>query len=173
MFMNATPRSARLSSPGQVVAILVGSAVTSLVILVGIITLFVTVVVPGLQFGGKDQIPRDLPVYPGAHLNSAFAGGFSGCTTVNATWSTSAPASDVVAFYRSQLSTGAWTLTDSGPSRGDFNLYFESNSGPHREGVITVFNSSGDSTEIALDLAKSISTPSSVSSCHVLVGQSS
>ena len=169
--MNATPRSARLSSPGQVIVILVGSALTSTAILAGVITLFVTVLVPGFEFGGKDQIPTDLPIYPGAQLQSAFADGFQGCTTVTATWSTSAPASDVIDFYKSQLNTGAWKLTDSGPSRGGFNLYFESTSGFHREGVITVFSGTGGPTDISLDLAKSISTQTAVSSCHVAIGQ--
>ena len=140
-------------------------------ILAGIITLFVTVVVPGFEFGGKDQIPTDLPIYPGAQLQSAFADGFQGCTTVTATWSTSAPASDVIDFYKSQLNAGAWKLTDSGPSRAGFNLYFESTSGSNREGVITVFSGTRRATDISLDFAKSISTQTAVSSCHVAVGQ--
>ena len=169
--MNATPRSARLSSPGQVIAILVGAALTSMVILAGLITLFVTVVVPGFEFGGKDQIPTDLPIYPGAQLQSAFADGFEGCTTVTATWSTSAPASDVIDFYKSQLNTGAWRVTSSGASRGEFYLYFESTSGSQREGAITVSSETGGPTDISLDLAKSISTQTTVSGCHVVVGQ--
>src|SRR5256885_16163048 len=80
--MNATPRSARLSSPGQVIAILVGSALASIAVLAGIITLLVTVVIPGFEFGGKDQIPTDVPIYPGAKVQSAFASGFEGCTNV-------------------------------------------------------------------------------------------
>ncbi len=169
--MNATPRSARLSSPGQVIAILVGSALTSIAVLAGIITLFVTVVIPGFEFGGKDQIPPDLPIYPGAQLQSAFASGFQGCTTVTATWSTPARASDVIDFYKSHLNTGAWRVTSSGPSRGEFYLYFESTSGSQREGAITVFSGIGGRTDISLDLAKSISTQTAVSSCQVVVGQ--
>src|SRR5438270_8043864 len=169
--MNATPRSARLSSPGQVIAILVGSALTSMAILAGVITLFVTVLVPGFEFGGKDQIPTDLPIYPGAQLQSAFAGGFQGCSTVTATWSTAAPASEVIDFYKSQLNTGAWRITSSGPSRGEFYIYFESTSGSQREGAITVSSGTGGRTDISLDLAKSISTQTAVSSCHVVVGQ--
>jgi hypothetical protein len=149
---------------------LVGSALTSIAVLAGIITLFVTVVVPGFEFGGKDQIPTDLPIYPGAHLQSAYADGFQDCTTVTATWSTSAPASEVIDFYKSHLNTGAWKLTDSGPSRGEFNLYFESTLGSHREGVITVFSGTGGPTDISLDLAKSMSTQTAVSSCHLAVG---
>src|SRR6266576_6600410 len=124
--MNATPRSARLSSPGQVVAILVGSALASIAVLAGIITMLVTVDIPGFEFGGQDQIPTDVPIYPGAQLQSAFASGFQGCTTVTATWSTPAPASDVIDFYKSQLNSGAWRVTSSGASRGEFYLYFES-----------------------------------------------
>ena len=169
--MNATPRSARLSSTGQVIAILVGSAVTSVAILVTLITLFVTVLVPGLQFGGKDQIPADLPVYPGAQLNSAYAGGFQGCTTVTANWSTSASGSDVIDFYRSRLNNPPWTLTDSSRGRTGFDLFFESSDGAHREGVITVYSSSSGPTDISLELAKPSSTPTSVSSCHLAVGQ--
>ncbi len=90
---------------------------------------------------------------------------------MTATWSTSAPASEVIDFYKSQLNTGAWKLTDSGPSRGEFNLYFESTSGSHREGVIMVFSGTGRPTDISLDLAKSISTQAAASSCHLAVGQ--
>ena len=169
--MNATPRSARLSSPGQVIAILVGSALASIAVLAGIITLLVTVVIPGFEFGGKDQIPTDVPIYPGAQLQSAFASGFQGCTTVTATWSTPAPASDVIDFYKSQLNTGAWRVTSSGPSRGEFYLYFESTSGSQREGAITVSSGTRGPTDISLDLAKSISTRTTVSGCHVIVGE--
>jgi hypothetical protein len=170
--MNAIPRSARLSSTGEVIGILVGSAVSSVVILAGIITLFVTVVVPGFEFGGKDQIPADFPVYPGAKLESAFASEYEDCTTVTATWSTSAPPSQVIDFYRAQLNTGPWTLTDSSRGREGFDFDFHSNSGVHREGVVTVFSRSEGGTQISLDLAKSRPpTRTSVSSCHILAGQ--
>src|SRR5439155_24827793 len=153
--MNATPRSARLSSPGQVIAILVGSALASIAVLAGIITLLVIVVIPGFEFGGKDQIPTDVPIYPGAQLQSAFASGFEGCTTVTATWSTPAPASDVIDFYKSQLNSGVWRVTISGTSRGDFYLYFDNTSGSQREGAISVFIGTCGQSYIALDIAKS------------------
>jgi hypothetical protein len=169
--MNATPRSGRLSSPGQVAAILVGSALTSIAVLAAVIALFVTVVIPGFEFGGKDQIPSDLPIYPGAQLQSAFASGSQGCTTVSATWSASAPASDVIDFYKSQLNAGAWTLTLAGASRGEFDLDFESTTGAHREGVIIVSSDPSGRTDITLELVKSTSTPKAVSSCHLVVGR--
>jgi len=169
--MNATPRSARLSSPGQVVAILVGSGLISLVLFVGIIALFVAVLIPAFEFGGRDQIPSDLPVYPGAKLELAFANGFQGCTNVTANWSTADPAAEVDDFYRSELNTGPWTLTGASTTRGALDLAFASSSGPHREGVITVTSTAGGGSYISLDLAKSSQSRSSVSDCHVLVGQ--
>jgi fermentation-respiration switch protein FrsA (DUF1100 family) len=153
-----------------VVWILVGSAVTSLVVVVGIIALFVTVVVPGFEFGGRDQIPSDLPVYPGAKLESALATGFQGCIDVSASWSTPAPEADVIDFYNSQLNTGAWSLTDTNRSRAGFHLSFESRTGAHREGVISVLANAAGATSISLDLVKSTSSRTSVSSCHVVVG---
>lgn len=86
--MSETPRASRLSSQGEVVAILVVTAAVSVTLLATIILVFVFVLVPFLQYGGKAQIPGNFPVYPGAHLESAFATGSDGCTAVDATWST-------------------------------------------------------------------------------------
>ena len=169
--MNATPRSARLSSPGEVVAILVGSGLISLLGLVGIIALFVAVLIPAFEFGGKSQIPTDLPVYPGAKLDYAFASRLGDCTDLNATWSTPATASDVTAFYSSKLNTGAWTLTDTSPVNGGLDLSFTSTFGPHREGVIMVSRTAGGGSEILLQFTKAASSPSAVSECHIIVGQ--
>jgi hypothetical protein len=169
--MNATPRSARLSSPGEVIAILVGSGVISVAIFVGIIVIFTMVLIPSFVFGGREQIPSDLPVYPGAHLDSAFASGFGGCIDVSASWSTPASSDDVSGFYRTQLNTGPWTLTDTTPTRGGMDLLFTSTSGPHREGDITVIRTAGGGSSISLELAKSTSSRTAVSGCHVLAGQ--
>src|SRR6266576_7098482 len=154
--MNATSRSGRLSSPGQVAAILVGSALTSIAVLAAIIALFVIVLIPGFQFGGKDQIPADLPIYPGAKLESAYASAIQGCRTVTATWSASAPATDVTDFYKSRLNAGSWTLTDAGTNRGDSYFYFESITGAHRVGAIVVSGETRGPAEITLDLATAI-----------------
>jgi hypothetical protein len=169
--MNAIPRSARLSSPGEVVAILVGSGVISILMLAGVFALFVTVLIPAFELGGKAQIPSDLPVYPGAKLEHAFANGFGSCTNLDAAWSTPASASDVTDFYKSQLNTGAWTLTDTSPVRGGSDLSFTSSSGPHREGVITVSRTAGGGSEISLEFTESIPSESRVSDCHIIVGR--
>jgi len=171
--MNATPRSARLSTPGEVVAILVGSGVISVLTLAAIIALFLTVLIPSFVFGGREQIPSDLPVYPGAHLDSAFASGFGGCTEVSASWSTPGSSDDVASFYRAQLNTGPWALTGTSPARGGLDLLFTSTSGPHREGDITVTRTAGGGSFISLELAKSSTSQTAVAGCHVLAGQPS
>jgi hypothetical protein len=172
--MSATPRSARLSKPGEVVAILVASAVVWAVLITVVATLFFAVFIPAVQFGGRGEIPDDFPVYPGAHLDSALASRSPGCTTVDATWSTKDGASQVVDFYRERLSIGEWLITDTTPPSDSTVLYFRSTSIPNREGYLSVSRQPYSSqTQITMTMAKSAGgTPSSVavSRCHVLVG---
>src|SRR4029077_10305490 len=87
-YMSATPRPSRLSKPGEVVAILVASALVWVVLIAVVATLFLTVFIPAVQFGGRGQIPAGFPVYPSATLDSAFASRSGGCTMVSAAWST-------------------------------------------------------------------------------------
>jgi hypothetical protein len=168
--MSATPRPARLSKPGEVVAILVASALVW-VALVGIVTtLLFTVFIPAIQFGGRGEIPGDFPVYPNAHLDSAFATVSGRCTTVTATWSTTDSAASVADFYRRELAAGDWTVTDTRPLSDSTVIYFQSTSAPNREGYLSVLTQPYSSrTYISMTMAKSGSGAGSVSGCHVLV----
>lgn len=132
--MSATPRSARLSSPGEVVAILVATAVAWIALIVLLFVGFFAVLVPTLQFSGQGDIPSDFPVYPGAQPGSAYSVTNGGCTTVQATWSTSDAADTVEAFYRDRLSSGDWTITSTVNGRIDF----ESTSEPPRSGTVYI-----------------------------------
>ena len=166
--MSATPRPARLSKPGEVVAILVASALVWALLIAIVATLFFTVFIPAVQFGGRGQIPGDFPVYPGAHLESAFASVSGRCTSVTATWSTSDNAASVIDFYRRELAAGDWTVTDSNRST---EIFFQSVSAPSREGYVSVLTQPYSSrTYIALAMAKSGSGAGAVSGCHVLAG---
>jgi hypothetical protein len=149
-----------------VILILVTTGVISVGMVVGVVALFASVLIPVAQYGGKSEIPSDLPVYPGAHLTSARANTADDCTTVGATWSTPAAAANVTEFYRLGLNSGAWTATDSGPSRYGFEVYFDSTSGPHREGVMTVRRyEKAASTTISVELYES--GPRADSSCSL------
>jgi len=172
--MSATPRSARLSKPGEVVAILVASAVVWAVLIGVLATLFFAVFIPAVQFGGRGEIPGDFPVYPGAHLDSALASRSPGCTTVDAAWSTGDRAPQVVDFYRQQLATGDWALTDSRSVGSSTVLYFQTTSAPNREGYLSASREPYSSqTQITMSMAKSAPvTPGPMSRCHVLVGTS-
>jgi hypothetical protein len=168
MYMSATPRSARLSKPGEVVAILVASAIVWAVLITVVATLFFAVFIPAVQFGGRDQIPGDFPVYPNAHLESASASMSGTCTTVTATWSTSDNATSVFDFYVRELSAGDWTVVDSSNST---EIFFHSASMPNREGYVAVLTQPySRRTYIELTMAKSGSGAGSVSGCHALVG---
>lgn len=152
--MSATPRPARLSSPGEVVAILVASAIAWMALIGLLFTLFFAVLIPALQYGGRGEIPSDFPVYPGAHLESAVASSFYGCTTVQATWSTSADPDAVTAFYQAGLSQGDWAVTSTASGR----IAFQSSSGPPRNGTVYIStNGVGSQTVIDLTMSK---TPS-------------
>lgn len=116
------------------VAILVASAAVWLC-LVGLLgLLFFALIVPTLQYGGRGEIPTDFPVYPGAHLESAYSSSLSGCVSLEATWSTADDATAVVAFYNDRLAAGDWTITGVGNGRIDFT----SASGPPRSGTVYV-----------------------------------
>ena len=170
--MSATPRSARLSSPGQVVAILVASAAVWIAIVATLLILFVNVFIPAVTLGGKSEIPKDFPVYPGAHPQSATASSLGGCTTVLASWSVSTSSGPVVSFYESGLATGAWTLTDSHVHLDGVDLSFVSTFGPRREGVLTISSSPYDrsTTQMSLEMRKS--SPAANTEClFVQVGQ--
>lgn len=152
--MSATPRSARLSSPGEVVAILVVTGVAWVVLIGGVFTLFIAVLIPTLQFGGRGQIPSDFPVYPGAQLQSAYAISAGGCSSVEATWSTTADAAAVQAFYQQRLSSGDWTVTSAGNGLIDF----QSTSGPLRSGAVYIrTNEFARQTAIDLTMTRSVS----------------
>ena len=152
--MSETPRSSRLSSQGEVVAILLGTAAVSVALVATIVLVFAFVLVPFLQYGGRGQIPGDFPVYPGAHLESAFATGSDGCTAVDATWSTHDEQSRVLAFYREQLNSGDWTTTDFRASTNA--IYFSSTSGNQLQGVLTVGGGPYGSTYASLQLYKAV-----------------
>ena len=169
MYMSATPRPSRLSKPGEVVAILVASALVWVVLIGAVATLFFTLFIPAVQFGARGEIPGDFPVYPGARLDSAIATVSGGCTTVTANWSTSDNGAAVLAFYRRELAAGDWTVTDSRSLSDSTVIYFQSTSVPNREGYLSVGSEPFSSrTHITMTVAKSGST--SVSGCHVLVG---
>lgn len=156
MSMSATPRSARLSSPGEVVAILVATGAAWVVLIVLLFVAFFAVLIPTLQFGGRGEIPSDFPVYPGAHLESAIASNLQGCTSVEATWSTADDAAAVQAFYKDRLAGGDWTITSATGGEIDF----ESTSGAPRTGVVYI---RGDQyarqTVIDLTMTKSPANP--------------
>ena len=124
MSMSARPRSARLSSTGEVVAILVASAVAWTALIGALLVLFFGSLVPTLQYGGRSAIPSDFPVYPGAHLESAISTTTNRCSTVDATWSTSDGASQVVDFYTSRLPEAGYTIGAPTPGRGGADLGF-------------------------------------------------
>jgi len=166
--MSATPRPSRLSKPGEVVAILVASAVVWTALIAAVATLFFAVFIPAVQFGGRNQIPADFPVYPNAQPESAFASKSGSCTTVTATWSTSANAASVRDFYRRELSVGDWTVTDS---TNLTEIFFQSASTPTRKGYVAVLTQPYSSrTYIELTLVKSGSGAGSTSACQVLAG---
>ena len=170
MSMSATPRSARLSRPGEVVAILIASAVIWLAVGIGLFTLFITVFIPLVQFGGRSEIPNDFPVYPGAQLQSATASGFNGCTTVTASWSTRDDPTTVTDFYKTALSEQSWTLIDTRQHLRSISFFFRGTGVQQREGWLTVETSSfaNSTTQISLELVKS--APRAVGECHVAVG---
>jgi hypothetical protein len=166
--MSATPRPARLSKPGEVVAILVASALVWVVLIALVGTLFFTVFIPAVQFGGRGAIPGDFPVYPNAQLDSAFATVSGRCTTVTASWSTTDSAANVTDFYRRELAVGDWTVTDTRPLSDSTVFYFQSTSAPNREGYLSVLTQPYSSrTYMSMTMAKS--GAGSVSGCHVLV----
>ena len=166
--MSATPRPARLSSTGEVVAILVASAAAWIALITIVGVLFFAVFIPVTVLGGRSEIPSDFPVYPGASLNSAFASHAGGCITVQASWSTGAGADRVTAFYQQQLSTGAWTLTDTRQSSSATVLYFKSSEGDSPQGYVSVEGSPYSSTtQILMTLDEATGA---ASSCHLLIG---
>ena len=143
------------------VAILVASAVVWIAIVVALLILFLNVFIPAVTLGGRGEIPKDFPVYPGAHLQSATASSVLGCTTVSASWSASTSAGPVITFYESGLATGAWSLTDSRKHLDAVDLSFESTSGPHRQGVVTITSTPYDRsiTQISLEMDKASAAP--------------
>ena len=166
MSMSAIPRAARLSSSGEVVAILVATAAVWLLLVGALLTLVFTVLLPDVQFAGRSQIPADLPVYPGASLETAFASSSPGCTTVQAGWSSTADADSVVTFYDQQLAQGPWTLVQTKPVGDAMLVYFKSTSGPDREGYIEIQPLSVPlGTQITLTLSKA---RSATSTCHTI-----
>ena len=168
--MSATPRTARLSSPGEVVAILVASALVWTALIALVFTLFFTVFIPAVQFGGRGEIPSDFPVYTGAQLESATASSFSGCTTVTANWSSGEAAAKVIDFYKLALSSAPWTTTDVEQHTRSTTFYFEYIGNEHREGFLTVDSSTfaNAPTEISLDMVKS--RANLVGGCKVITG---
>jgi hypothetical protein len=168
--MSATPRAARLSSPGEVVAILVASALVWWALIALVFTLFFTVFIPAIQFGGKGEIPSDFPVYAGAQLDSATASRFSGCTTVTAGWSSRDKVAKVIDFYKLALSSPPWTTTDVEQHTRSTSFYFEYLGNEHREGFLTVDSPTFTNapTEISLDMVKS--RPNLVGGCKVITG---
>jgi len=171
MYMSATPRSARLSSPGEVIAILVASAAVALALAATVAILFFAVFIPAVQFGGRNEIPSDFPIYPGARLDSAIASDSGPCLSVTATWSTSDDAARVIAFYRHALATGPWTITDTRQEGAATIFYFQGTSGPARGGYLSVERQAfSDRTQISMSLERSTSSAEAASGCHTLVG---
>lgn len=167
--MSATPRSNRLSSPGQVVAILAASVLVWFGILTTLVILFIDVFIPAFTLGGKSEIPGDFPVYPGSHLQTAVASSFSECTTVSATWTAASPVGSVVAFYKSGLAQGPWSLTDSREQLGELDLYFESTAGPRRDGIVMISAEPYDSATTVISLQLSKSKGGDAGGCQLLV----
>jgi hypothetical protein len=157
MCMSATPRSARLSKPGEVVAILVASAAVWIALVGIVVTLVFTVLIPTALYSGKGEIPGNFPVYPGAHLDSAVASYATDCTIVNAVWSTSAGVSTVTAFYQGALAAEPWSVTTTASSNGAFRIYFRTTSGLNREGTLGIESRPyvNPPTHISLELYKS------------------
>jgi len=169
--MSATPRLSRLSKPGEVVAILVASAVVWAVLIGAVATLFFAVFIPAVEFGGRGEIPGDFPVYPGARLDSAIATVSGTCTTVTANWSTSDSPALVTDFYGRTLAATDWTVTDRRALSDSTVIYFQSTSAPNREGYLSVSSTPFSSrTQITMTMAKSGTGAGSASGCHVLVG---
>ncbi len=166
--MSAIPRASRLSSPTEVVAILVVAAAIWIAVFGGLIMLFVNVFIPSIQFSGRDQIPRDFPVFAGANLDSAQASVIGDCTSVNATWSTTSDEATVLTFYRGALSTDPWSITDDYNHRGQQELDFSSDSGGrHREGALTLETRAPDpGTIISIELYVP-RTSTAGRSCHL------
>ena len=143
------------------------SGVAWVVLIAIVVTVFFTVLIPGVQFGGRGEIPADFPVYPGAALQSALATTAGGCTTVDATWSTGDDVSRVVAFYQERLGGGDWMVTDTTPSGQGTLIRFQSTSGAPREGDVQIDASPfSKSTQLVLNLVKSGTN----ASCHLVVG---
>ena len=169
--MSATPRSSRLSKPGEVVAILVASAAVWVVLVAVVATLFFAVFIPKVALSGQREIPGDFPVYPGAHLESAIATASAGCTTVTATWSTPDGPAAVTDFYRQHLAASDWTVTEFRALSDSTVIYFQSTSVPNREGYLSVASQPfSRRTNITMTVAKSATGPETVSGCHVLAG---
>jgi len=153
-----------------VVGILVASAVIWTALLVLVFTLFFTVLIPAVQFGGRGEIPGDFPVYPGAQLQSAIASRFNGCTTVTAQWTTRDEPATVIGFYKQALSSPPWTITDTQQLVRSTSFYVEGTGAQHREGVLSVDAPAfaNSATNISLALAKSSQRPAG--GCSVVVG---
>ncbi len=147
---------------------LVASALVWVALIAVVAILFFAVLIPVAQFGGRGEIPGDFPVYPGAHLDSAFATRSGGCTTVEAVWSTGDDAARVGAFYQDELSSGDWTLTDSRQLRGATYFYFKSSLGPNPNGYLSVESTPYSSTtQITLTMEKATRVNTD---CQVVVG---
>ncbi|HLZ94154.1 MAG TPA: hypothetical protein VKT20_02350 [Candidatus Dormibacteraeota bacterium] len=143
------------------------SAVTWVVLMGLLITLFFAVLIPTLQFSGRGEIPADFPVYPGARLQGAFATTTGACMSVSANWSTPDDATQVVAFYQEQLGAGDWTVVDTRTSGSATVIYFRSTSGPDREGYLSIEAAPfSNGTQITMDLEKS----RGAASCRLVVG---
>lgn len=151
--MSATPRSARLSSPGEVVAILVATAVAWIVLIVLLFVGFFAFLVPTLQFSGRGDIPSDFPVYPGAQLGTAIASTVNRCTTVDATWSTDDSAAKVVDFYATALPQAGYAISPPAPGSGGAEIPFVNES----EGVngSLFISDRGGQTVIELTMSRS------------------
>lgn len=122
------------------------SALAWIALFGALVTLFFAVLIPAFQFSGRGDIPSDLPVYPGAHLESAYRAATGGCSSVDAVWSTADGPDAVMAFYQQRL-MGDWTVTATNAGTIDF----ESTVGLRRTGTIYVrSNALGGQTVIEL-----------------------
>jgi len=154
-----------------VVVILVASAAVWVALIAIVATLFFALFIPTVELSGRNEIPGDFPVYPGAHLESAIATVSAACTTVTATWSTPDTPAAVTDFYRQQLGASDWTVTDWRSLSASTVIYFQSTSVPNREGYLSVSSQPfSRRTNITMTVAKSATGPGPASGCHVLVG---
>ncbi|MBN2846965.1 MAG: hypothetical protein JXP72_00745 [Coriobacteriia bacterium] len=100
-----------------------------------------------------DEFPRDFPLYDGAAVvTSTYFGAADGRDQVYVMLSTSDPVTDVYEWYKSELSSGGWELTnDVKMSTGDSELAQLAAESGTREAAVMVSEGS-EGTEIVINV---------------------